>query len=99
MTRARFKQAEIERLLRAARRLGYADPAIEVRPDGSVVLLTAGPTRRVDETHANPWDIALGIAAADGVNPRFWEEREAAKTGARLGRGAGGNPRNSKAQR
>lgn len=44
MTRARFTQAEVERLLRAARRQGHTDPAVMKRADGSLLLLTKAPT-------------------------------------------------------
>jgi hypothetical protein len=44
VTKAAFKQVEIERMLRAAKRVGYPAPAVEKRPDGSLHLLTVPPS-------------------------------------------------------
>ena len=49
MPRVAFRQAEVERLLRAARRQGFENPAVEKRPDGALVLLTHAPTPRAHE--------------------------------------------------
>ena len=45
MTRA-FRQRDVERALRAAKREGYAHPTVEICTDGTLRLLTAetGPT-------------------------------------------------------
>lgn len=40
MSRVAFKQCDVERLLRAAKAVGYQNPSVEKRPDGSLVLLT-----------------------------------------------------------
>ncbi len=43
MGRVAFKQADVERLLRAAKRVGYLAPVVEKRPDGRLFLLTEAP--------------------------------------------------------
>lgn len=40
MSRVAFKQCDVERLLRAAKAVGYPNPSVEKRPNGSLVLLT-----------------------------------------------------------
>lgn len=42
MSRVAFKQCDVERLLRAAKAVGYPHPTVEKRPDGSLRLLTDG---------------------------------------------------------
>ena len=43
MPRVAFKQVEVERLLRAAKAVGYAAPAVDRLPDGRLRLLTEPP--------------------------------------------------------
>ena len=59
MTKVTFKQCEVERLLRAARRQGYGDPAVEKRPDGSLVLLTRPPLSPVNSGADDDLDAEL----------------------------------------
>jgi hypothetical protein len=39
--RATFSQADLERALRAAKAVGYAHPTVDIRPDGTLRLLTS----------------------------------------------------------
>ena len=60
MPRAAFKQCEVQRLLRAAKAEGFAAPAVQKRPDGSLVLLTSpAPAPADDGAAANEWDEVL----------------------------------------
>jgi hypothetical protein len=43
--RASFKQADIRRMLRAAKDEGYPNPAVDKLPDGTLRLLTVAPDR------------------------------------------------------
>lgn len=52
MAKVAFKQCEVERLLRAAKNVGYSHPAVEKRADGSLVLLTDGPTSEASSVPA-----------------------------------------------
>lgn len=38
--RATFRQADLERALKAAKAVGYANPTVDIRPDGTLRLLT-----------------------------------------------------------
>jgi hypothetical protein len=49
MSKVRFKQAEVERLLRAAKKCGFADVALEVLPDGTLKLSTGALAARDQE--------------------------------------------------
>lgn len=61
MPRAAFKQCEVQRLLRAAKAEGYANPGVEVRSGGALVLLTDAPSARADAAGegGNEWDEVL----------------------------------------
>lgn len=61
MPRATFKQCEVQRLLRAAKAEGFAAPAVRAQPDGSLLLLTEGPSVAADAAagEANEWDEVL----------------------------------------
>jgi hypothetical protein len=60
MPRASFKQCEVQRLIRAAKAEGFASPAVEKRPDGSLLLLTEGGRVEADApAGANEWDEVL----------------------------------------
>lgn len=52
MARVAFKQCEVERLLRAARAVGYPNPSVEKRPDGTLRLLTDAPEPRAPANDA-----------------------------------------------
>lgn len=40
MARVAFKQCDVERLLRAAKAVGYRNPTVDKLPDGTLRLLT-----------------------------------------------------------
>ena len=40
-SRATFRQADLERALKAAKAVGYAHPTVDIMPDGRLRLLTA----------------------------------------------------------
>lgn len=42
MSRVAFKQCDVERLLRAAKAVGYLTPSVDILPDGGIRLLTTG---------------------------------------------------------
>lgn len=46
MARVAFKQCDVERLLRAAKAVGYPNPTVEKFPDGRLRLLTDAPEPR-----------------------------------------------------
>lgn len=46
MARAQFTQAEVRRLIRAAKAEGYLQPAVDTLPGGGLRLLTDAPPRR-----------------------------------------------------
>lgn len=43
MSKVAFKQCDVERLLRAAKAVGYPDAAVDKLPDGTLRLLTMPP--------------------------------------------------------
>lgn len=51
MARVAFKQCDVERLLRAAKAVGYPNPVVENRPGGVLRLLT-----KPAETQGHPSD-------------------------------------------
>lgn len=46
---ARFTQADLERAMKAARRSGYADPRVILRPNGEIEIVTRAATPANDE--------------------------------------------------
>lgn len=57
MARVAFRQCDVERLLRAAKRVGYLNPAVDKRPDGTLRLLTEAPAATAPSDHAEDfWD-------------------------------------------
>jgi len=59
MGKPSFRQCEVERLLRAAKAVGYPHPSVEKRPDGTLKLLTDPGADAADEPAANEWDVVL----------------------------------------
>lgn len=57
MPSAAFKQCEVERLLRAAKAVGYEHPIVEKRADGTLRLLTSPPERAGASRQADEADL------------------------------------------
>ncbi|MGE0178949.1 MAG: hypothetical protein AB7O91_03910 [Sphingomonas sp.] len=51
----RFRQADLTRAIRAARKGGIEDPRVEIEPGGKIVIMAAAAARPA----ANPWDEVL----------------------------------------
>lgn len=62
--RATFTQAEVQRLLRAAKAEGYSCPAVDALPDGRLRLLTESQTEKQPLTPLEAWELEHGERAA-----------------------------------
>jgi hypothetical protein len=56
--RVAFKQCDVERLLRAAKRVGYRSPTVDKLPDGTLRLLTDEQPRELSPLEQ--WESAQG---------------------------------------
>lgn len=61
--RATFRQSDVERALRAAKAVGYANPSVDILPDGRLRLLTA-PQDAKPLTPLEVWEQEHGDRAA-----------------------------------
>jgi|SRR5262245_16088185 len=52
---ARFRQAELERTVKALRKTGLEIAAVKVEPDGTLIVIPGVPSS-VPTSPANPWD-------------------------------------------
>lgn len=66
VARVAFKQCDVERLLRAAKAVGYSNPTVEKMPDGRLRLLTDEP---------------MAVAPANDVEDDLDDELEAWRRG------------------
>jgi hypothetical protein len=59
-----FRETDVTRLLRAARKAGYTvDKAVISRTTGDIVLVFGGTEVKLSEIDRNPWDEVLTHAA------------------------------------
>lgn len=64
MARVAFKQCDVERLLRAAKRVGYEHAVVDKLPNGTLRLLTDAPSPPApSESGAEPLDAELAAWA------------------------------------
>ena len=54
MSRAAFRKADLERAVQAALKAGLAVAAVEIRPDGTIRVIT--DLTAVKGADLNPWD-------------------------------------------
>lgn len=55
--RARFRESDIKRAIAGARAAGLTVGRVEIRHDGSIVIMSAASSRTIDAS--NPWDQEL----------------------------------------
>jgi hypothetical protein len=63
MPRTAFKQADVERMIRAARAVGIQHPSVEIRPDGAMRLLTDEKPKGA-LTPLQEWERQRGLSGA-----------------------------------
>ena len=68
--RAAFRQADVQRLIRAAKAEGVSVVGYEVRPDGAVRLLT-GETEEPQRDELEEWRARRDQRKAEGPQPRL----------------------------
>lgn len=61
--RATFRQADLERALKAAKAVGYANPTVDILPDGRLRLLTS-PQETKPLSALEAWEREHGDRAA-----------------------------------
>lgn len=62
--RATFRQADVERALKAAKAVGFTHPAVDILPDGRLRLLTAPQSEEKALSPLEAWERENGGRAA-----------------------------------
>ena len=62
--RASFRQADLERALKAAKAVGYANPTVDILPDGRLRLLTEPQADAKPLSPLEAWEREHGDRAA-----------------------------------
>lgn len=62
--RAAFRQADVERAIRAAKAVGYQHPTVDILPDGRLRLLTAPTAEEKPLSPLEAWEQENGGRAA-----------------------------------